>query len=888
MKRRTPPPSEARTSPRPAASEEGGWIRPWMYPVVFGVLVLALFRAFVFSSDMLLGMDTLSLGYQARVFFARALSETGFPLWNPHILGGTPFLESLAGGDSLHPLSVALLMLLEPYRALGWKLVIHVFLAGIFMVLWLRGIGVSRGGALVGGIGALLAPSFVTLVFPGHDGKMFVIAMTPLLFYLAEGIWGRRPGVQGALLAGAIALVLFSTHFQMAYFLFGALGLWMVFRALRLAKVRGWRRTLVRFSVFFGFSVLGAGIGAVQLLPAIGYVTEFSRRASTTVGAERPEDARAYSASWSLHPEEGMSLLVPEFVGNSAGGRPWTTETYWGRNPFKLNHEYLGILLFALALLAFLPGPVHAQRGSQGGQERGEPHHAPVYEAEWGAPASVDPWTRWFLAGLAAVFALFALGANTPIWGMFYSWIPGISLFRAPSMAIFLTAFALTTLAALGLDRAKASILAGSPKNGELRGITTRLGALAGVLMLLGVLTAAGIFLPVWEAILYPELSPARSLVLDRLTPFIIRGFLFGGLLVAALLGLFHGVAKGKLPVSLLVPAVALLVTVDLFRVSDPFVQVVDPTRVTVPDANVSFLLQRAREEPPFRVFSMVQGGQDVQPSAFGLDLAAGHHPNDLGRYRELIGMEGSGIPENLAYFHPVVARILNVRYILWPDAQYGPLEGVEPLQQIRFADGRPWASVYPYPGLPRARLVGHYRMVEEGAALQTLLEDPTFDPRVETVLEGLRPEIEPVGQIDPETGARLPAGGTVEWVEREADRIVLTVQADSPSLLLLSQNWFPSWTATVSGAATPVLRADHTLQAIAIPAGTHEVVVQVRSADLAKALYLSLLSLLLVTGLGIGSALMGRRISGREQGNESEGESEGTGLTEAEDAPPA
>jgi hypothetical protein len=112
----------------------GGTPRPliprWLPATIFVALTLWLFRAFVFTDQMLLGGDTLSLGYVARAFYATVLKGGGFPAWNPQILGGTPFLEALSGGDSLYPPSAFLLFFLEPYRALGWKLVLHVLAAG--------------------------------------------------------------------------------------------------------------------------------------------------------------------------------------------------------------------------------------------------------------------------------------------------------------------------------------------------------------------------------------------------------------------------------------------------------------------------------------------------------------------------------------------------------------------------------------------------------------------------------------------------------------------------------------------------------------------------------------------------------------------------------------
>src|SRR5262245_59997189 len=134
------------------------WV-PWL---VYALLTLLLFGAFVFSNQMLFGSDTLGLGYMARKFYADAVRAGDFPLWNPLLLGGTPFLEALSGGDSLYPTAL-LLFVMEPFRALGWKLVLHVFLAGPFMYGWTRRLGVSRAAALVASVAYLLAPYFVPL-----------------------------------------------------------------------------------------------------------------------------------------------------------------------------------------------------------------------------------------------------------------------------------------------------------------------------------------------------------------------------------------------------------------------------------------------------------------------------------------------------------------------------------------------------------------------------------------------------------------------------------------------------------------------------------------------------------------------------------------------------
>ncbi len=210
----------------------------WVPAALFIGLTVLLFRSFIFSHQMLYGGDTLAWATsRAPSTRTRSRQLHTFPRWAPDILGGTPFLEALSGGDSLYPPSLLLLMLTEPYRALGWKLVLHIAAAGFFMFGWLRAVGRSRPAALLGGTAYMLAPYLVSLVHPGHDGKIFVTALTPLLFWAVER-WFARPRLPAfTAIAFVVALVIFTTHFQLAYFLFGAVGLYAIFRTVQTWRV---------------------------------------------------------------------------------------------------------------------------------------------------------------------------------------------------------------------------------------------------------------------------------------------------------------------------------------------------------------------------------------------------------------------------------------------------------------------------------------------------------------------------------------------------------------------------------------------------------------------------------------------------------------------------
>lgn len=816
---RTSAPSRA-----PAASGGAPAIPRWLPWVLFLGLTVILFRGFIFSSAMLYGSDTLAGGYMARAIYASALAELGrIPGWIPQFLGGTPFVEALSGGDSFYPPSLLLLILLEPYRALGWKLVVHVAAAGFFMFLWVRALGVSRAAALVAGTGYMLAPVFVGLVFAGHDGKMFVTALTPLLFWATERHFLGSRLKSFTWLALVIALVILTPHFQTAYFLFGATGMFAIFRSIQIlrgtgaeavsgaddratdADAAGTRRgsrsrAASRFGLFLAASITGALITGGQLLPAIDYVTADSRRTATSEALDE-RAALEWSSSWSLHPEEAFSLVIPEFAGANIGGTGgWADNTYWGRNPFKHNHEYAGLVLLLLAAISFVGGP---GRG-----------------------------LRWFFAGLAGTALLFALGTHTPVWRIAYEVLPGISLFRAPSQAAYLVAFSAATLAALGVDRIFACVR--DPDVGQR---VQRLVLVAtGVLGALALLAAAGALTSLWTSVLYPGITEAKRQALAAALPYIGTGAWLAVFLAGAVAAAVWTLRRAYVAPGIVLGALVALVALDAYRIDRVFIQTIDFERWAAPDANIQAVLDReAGSSEPYRMLSFRNAGQDLMPALHGIELAGGHHPNDLARYRDLIGMVGSGQPMNL-YGNENIRRLLNVRYLLWPDLQMGSSPRGNVFSRTQLPDGRIYETVFVEAGLPRARLVGSAVVRSDDEAMAYMLS-PAFDPAGEVVLSEPPPVDLP----------RTPVAGEVDWLERGPDRLRLAVRSSAPALLAIADNWYPAWHARVNGRDAPVLRAYHTLRAVPVPAGESEVELWYRSDVVLRSFWLGFI---ILTGL--------------------------------------
>ncbi len=109
----------------------------WLCVGILALLVIIIFTPFLFSDKMLYGSDTMG-GLDSRVFLKNAIEKYHqFPMWFNTRLGGMPTIDALFG-DAMYLPTLAIDAVLPIARALGIRLVLHVFLAGLFFFLLLR------------------------------------------------------------------------------------------------------------------------------------------------------------------------------------------------------------------------------------------------------------------------------------------------------------------------------------------------------------------------------------------------------------------------------------------------------------------------------------------------------------------------------------------------------------------------------------------------------------------------------------------------------------------------------------------------------------------------------------------------------------------------------
>ena len=175
--------------------------------------------------------DQFIAGYAFREYAAAALKAgEGFPLWNPYLFGGMPYIAAMHG-DIFYP-TFLLRMFLPTDVAMTWGFIIHVYLAGLFTYIFLRSLGLGFFGSLIGGLAYMMSGNVAGLVSPGHDGKIFVSALLPLaLFFVVRGVRDGRQWAWGAL-AITVGLAVLSPHPQLLQYMLlvaGSFGLFLAF-----------------------------------------------------------------------------------------------------------------------------------------------------------------------------------------------------------------------------------------------------------------------------------------------------------------------------------------------------------------------------------------------------------------------------------------------------------------------------------------------------------------------------------------------------------------------------------------------------------------------------------------------------------------------------------
>jgi len=746
--------------------------------------------------------------------------------WTDSMFGGMPTtaISTQNKGDYTEWLYKLLLV--------GKRPATYLFIALLGAFLLFLSLGVNWTIALGGAIAVAFCSYNFQIIQVGHNTKMQAIAFMP--WVLAALVYTYRSKgwktLLGATLFGlALSLQIKANHQQITYYLAIMVLLYAVVELVHTIRTKAWKPFLVASALLLVLGGAGIATNVNKLLPLAKYTPQTMRGGSelSKEGANASGLDLDYATAWSYGWEELPNLMIPDFNGGASAGavNPEKSQTikllrragqknlketakqlplYWGPQPFTAGPMYMGVISVFLFVLGL---------GLYRGRE------------------------KWWLLVATLLAVLMAVGSHFMAFTAFcFKVLPLYNKFRTVSMALVVLQVTLPVLGFVTLDR----IVRGAYDRAHfLKAFWWALG-ITGGFALLCVLTPSlfGTFEGPSDSGMQDVL--VEALVQDRIALFRADSLMALGLIVAsALLLLWAYFPKGQTEHAREVAgfgrkwAAALCICVlsaaNLFIVGKRYL---NADHFTTPkDFGKPFAerpvdqIIKADKDPQYRVLDLTVNVFNSSVPSYHHKSVGGYSPAKLQRYQDLIehyltreinGLYGQlnaadsleAVESWMATGTPVL-NALNTRYVVL-DGNYPPLVNEAALGAAWFVDSVVVASGPD----EEIALLGAVDLRRQAVVTTPVaLNNPSVplnDPSV--ILSEAK---------------NLPESGDyISMTSYAPNELHYRYTASQDRLAVFSEIYYPNgWHATVDGEPLELIRANWTLRAALLPAGSHEVV---------------------------------------------------------------
>ena len=748
---------------------------------------------------------------------AEALRSGSVPLWTPYIGTGSPFLANVQSGVFYPP--HWLYAVLPFYSAFNLLIVFHFVLGGLFAYLLCRRLGMGTVAAYVGAAGWMFGGYFASLLnlVNALQGAAWAPGLAWAALRLLEERSHRRAG---ALIVIAACAILAG---EPQSFVFACLATGVV---LTLAWVRrgSWEGLPAYGGWLAASGIAVVGLVTIQLLPTLELLDVSGRSGGLTYGE---------AAAFDLHPARTIHFLIPPDYRDP--DYAFGVRNVIGRGDPWLFSVYLGALFPLLAYFA-----------ARNRNRRRE----------------VVTW-----AVIAVASVVIALGENTPVFPWLFENVPGFGSFRFPEKYLFGTAFGAMLIGGWGAER----LLDGERRRGDL--------VFASSYALIA-LIGYGAF----RASREPLRRFAAGFGNDRMMSDF--GFAYGvwsqNVLKLALLALLAAVLiwlwrRKTLTTPVFAALFAALVTADLVvahRTLNPVVErsfyESEPLlfrHVPLEEVRRDYRLRTSRFDSIAGSVPVIRGVPLEAQKWLWQQISAPNVGQTWGVLQQdawdAIKLGGFRDEQQLQRAIPDAAR----RWALLR------LHSVKYVHSILRLDHEDFARQIPldtlsghlyelHRPLPRAYVAERAEWYPDEVAVINRVLSSDFDPTrtvalMDSSVAGSRDE--PIAAAD-EAGPS-PAGASISRSEAHEVTVRLDGPVGSGSWLVLTDSYYPGWTARVDGRPRPIEIANMFFRAVRLEPGDREVAFTYRSVAFERGRQISIATLAVVAVLfGIAEARVRRR----------------------------
>lgn len=799
--------------------------RPWA--ITLGVVLLfmglsyAYFYPAAFEDRVLFQMDGAAAAGTGRD--AQHMKETTGEVsrWTGSLFGGMPTYQISPSYPSVVPLRTAG----ELYR-LQWPLnlmpgdtylLLMMLLGGfIFMRSW----GLRRRLSVLGSILWTFSSYFLILIDAGHIWKLLALAyIPPTLAGLVYAFHRRKYLVGFLVMAFFTALQIYSNHIQMSYYFAFLMAGMVIAWAVEAYRKKEWAHYGKALGVVLLGGIVGILINGSTLYHTWEYQQETMRggKQISVLDSEGTSDKgldKQYITQWSYGIDEMLTFLIPDAKGG-ATGQIGTAETakhdipvqgaafvsqqnrYWGDQPFTAGPVYVGAFVLALAF--------------------------------FGIFASKGPM-RWAMIVVTLLTIMLSWGHNF-MWltELFIDHVPLYNKFRTPSSILVVAELTIPLFAVWGL-----ALILRDPKilkekkEATIASLSLTLGV--ALLMWLVPSLSGGFFSKMEEtafaqyAAQMPQLKPLLG-QLEQVRMAIFRADALRSIwIILAGVVILYFFVKQKLSAKWTVVLVTILCLGDLWSVDKRYLN----DSKYLPRRQVNARVQKTtpvddlilQDTTQYRVMNLTVNTFNDATTSYNHRSVGGYHAAKLQRYQDLI--DGY-----LSRMDPNVLRALNTKYYIVPDSVQG------------------------------ARLVVDHDAYGDAWFVQSVKKvasaDEEFVALRDTPLNDVAVVAPPFDSRSPDAVHR-DSLSTVTLTHYQPNEIHYRSQNSGDGLVIFSEIYYPhGWTATIDGEEADLLRADYTLRALAVPAGSHEIVLSFhpQSLRITEAIALGASILLLIIGVG-------------------------------------
>ena len=747
--------------------------------ILFYLIVVLYFSPMVFDGKIIFQGDILQWEGSAKEVLDYRAATGEQALWTNRMFGGMPtYFISLEFAGDITNLLISVLTVGLPHPING------LFFGMLGMYVLLLSLQVRPIFSIAGAIAFSFNTYNLLSLEAGHNAKIWAVCLIPLILAGIHLAFDRKRILGAALLALGLLLQLKFNHLQITYY---TLIISVIYVIVRL--VFDWKKEGIGgLSKTIGFLVIGAvlavGGNLGRLATALEY-SPYSTRGKATLETASAGLDKDYAFGWSNGIMETLTLVVPDFYGggsntplpkDSASEKALRAQgidaaqingfvkgapTYWGDQPFTGGPIYGSVILVFLAVLGI-----------------------------WAAPKE-----SLITFGTIIVLSLMLSWGKNLAWFnyLLFDILPGYNKFRAVSMALGMTLFAVPVLGMISLERLA--------KTKELKLLLISGGIVAGLTLILAV--AAGAFFrfegaadgnfPDW---LVTALKTDRK---NMLSASAWKSFAF----VALSIGLIYFYLKGKISELILGAGLIALITIDVWTINRRYLNEEsfqgNPSRQFFAESPAEQSI--AQDKGYFRVLPLTEGLTQGARTSYRFNSLGGYHGAKLRRYQDLVdnrlqfelqefvkkAQEGT-----FDWQATGTINMLNTKYLIAGNETNGVFENPE-------ANGPAWV--------------------------------PSEIITVSTNQE----EMDQLAKLNTKTQATLNAS---EFGSVKAGSGQVTLTANSPNelkyqaemtqggLAVFSEIHYPEgWTATIDGQEAKILRVNYLLRGLEIPQGSHEIV---------------------------------------------------------------